>query len=173
MLSRRNVLAESQIARLSKDAQAHVLKSEIFSKARSIGAYCAFGSEIRTNEIIDNAISGGKTVSLPTVEGKNIRFYEYTNRKYLVRGRFGIMEPLPYGETTDMDLLIVPGVAFDKTGSRLGYGKAYYDRYLTNSQAYSIGLAYSFQLTDSIPQHPHDRKVNAVATEKGIIFFRA
>src|SRR5687768_6457434 len=100
MLSRRNELGESKIETLSKCVQDRVLKSKQFRIARSIGAYCAFGSEVRTDMIVDEAVRLGKRVSLPTVEGDNIRFYEFTNRMYLVKGRFGIMEPLPYGETT-------------------------------------------------------------------------
>lgn len=166
-------MLESQIAQLSKIIQDQVLKSEKFAASHSIGAYHAFGSEVRTDAIIDEAIRLGKRVSLPKVEGDMIRFYEFSDRRYLVKGRFGIMEPLPYGETSDMDILIVPGVAFDRKGLRLGYGKAYYDRYLANAHSYSIGMAYSFQVTDRIPRHPHDKSVNALATEKGFTSFAA
>jgi 5-formyltetrahydrofolate cyclo-ligase len=83
------------------------------------------------------------------------------------------MEPQSSKEITDIDLIIVPGVAFDKEGYRLGYGKAYYDKYLSNISAYSIGLAYSFQVTDGFHRDPHDRKVDALATEKSLISFDA
>ena len=148
-----------------------MIKSARFQSARSVGAYHAFGSEARADAIIAEAQRLGKKVSLPTIEGNKISFYEFSSSKYLVRGRFGIMEPLPYGKSTDLDLLIVPGVAFDRLGCRLGYGKAYYDRFLADTPTFSIGLAYSFQLVERLPQHKHDKKVDSVATEKGFIAF--
>jgi 5-formyltetrahydrofolate cyclo-ligase len=164
-------MSEAEIIKLSTGAQVKVMKSARFLSAHSVGAYHAFGSEVRTDSIIAEARRLGKRVSLPTIEGDKISFYEFSASKYLVKGRFGIMEPLPYGKTTDLDLVIVPGVAFDRIGCRLGYGKAYYDRFLAAAPTYSIGLAYSFQLTDRIPQHKHDKKVDAVATENNFIVF--
>ncbi|HEX2014126.1 MAG TPA: 5-formyltetrahydrofolate cyclo-ligase, partial [Nitrososphaera sp.] len=96
-------------------------------------------------------------------------FYEMSSGKYLVRGRFGIMEPLPYGRTTRMDLIIVPGIAFDKLGHRVGYGKGYYDRFLWKRSIFSIGLAYSFQIVEKISHSKNDQKMKAVATEDGIV----
>jgi 5-formyltetrahydrofolate cyclo-ligase len=173
MLSKRNSLDEPQVLGLSSTIQLHVLSSPRFRNALSIGAYFPFGTEVRTEMIMEEARKLGKKVSLPTVEGTDIAFYEFSSSKYLVKGRFGVMEPLPYGRSTDLDLLIVPGIAFDKSGSRLGYGKAYYDRYLAKSAAYSIGMAYSFQISDRLPQHEHDVKLKAVATEKGLMTFDA
>jgi 5-formyltetrahydrofolate cyclo-ligase len=166
-------MSESTKTELSKDVQSRVLKSAKFESSLSLGAYFAFGSEVRTDAIIDEALRLGKKVSLPKVEGEMIRFYEFSDRKNLVSGKFGIMEPQSSKEITDIDLIIVPGVAFDKEGYRLGYGKAYYDKYLSNISAYSIGLAYSFQVTDGFHRDPHDRKVDALATEKSLISFDA
>jgi len=79
------------------------------------------------------------------------------------------MEPLPYGTVLNMDLMVVPGVAFDRNGYRLGYGKGYYDRFLSEKQTFSIGLAYEFQILDKLPRGKHDRIMDAVATEDRII----
>jgi 5-formyltetrahydrofolate cyclo-ligase len=164
-------MSESELKTCSGEAQVRILKSKKFEKARSVGAYFAFGSEVKTDRILDEALRVGKKVSLPRVEGESIRFYEFSDRQNLVKGRFGIMEPLASSEITDIDLLIVPGIAFDNEGYRLGYGKGYYDRYLSETEAYSIGLAFSFQMTDEICSDGHDRRVNAVATEKSLISF--
>jgi 5-formyltetrahydrofolate cyclo-ligase len=79
------------------------------------------------------------------------------------------MEPLPYGPVSRVDLLLVPGIAFDLKGYRLGYGKGYYDRYLSeNKPSFSIGLSYNSQLIESLPRSNYDEKLDAIATEDGI-----
>jgi 5-formyltetrahydrofolate cyclo-ligase len=168
MLERRNTLSSSEIARLSKRAQEFVINSNEFKSAKVVGAYYAFGSEVRTDVILEKARALGKKVALPSVEGESLAFYELSSGKYLVKGRFGIMEPLPYGSVDRMDLLVIPGIAFDKKGYRLGYGKGYYDKFLSKKDVYSIGLAYSFQLLENLPKGKYDKKLDAVVTEKGI-----
>ena len=164
---------EPDIDRLSTEIQRKVVASKRFGSSRSIGIYHAFRSEVRTNAILTEAIKAKKKVSLPRIDDEKMRFYRFNVSKQLVKGKFGIMEPPPDDETTDLDLLIIPGVAFDKDGFRLGYGKAYYDRFLAQSPTYSIGLAFSFQLVDRLPRLDHDRKVDAIVTEREFISFRA
>src|SRR5690606_8126144 len=138
-----------------------------FKSARTGGAYYAFRSEVRTDLIIERARSLGKKVALPRVEGENLAFYELSSDNRLGTGRFGIMEPLPYSPVNNIDLLVVPGGAFDKQGYRLGYGKGYYDRYLEKNKktiSLCVGLAYSFQLLDCLPLREHDIRLDAIAT---------
>lgn len=168
MLERRNALAAGEVTRRSKRVQEFLLNSKEFKSAKTIGAYYAFGSEVKTDLIIEQARSLGKKIALPSVEGDGLTFYELSSGKYLVKGRFGIMEPLPYGHVEKIDLLMVPGIAFDKKGYRLGYGKGYYDKFLAKKKMASIGLAYSFQLLESLPVDRHDEKLDAVATEDGV-----
>jgi 5-formyltetrahydrofolate cyclo-ligase len=168
MLERRNLLDSDKITRLSRRIQELVIKSKEFQSAKVVGAYYAFGSEVKTDMILEKANALGKKVALPSVEGEGLAFYELSSGKYLVKGRFGIMEPLPYGPVDRMDLLVVPGIAFDKKGYRLGYGKGYYDKFLAKKNVSSIGLAYSFQLLESLPKGKYDKKLDAVATEDGI-----
>jgi 5-formyltetrahydrofolate cyclo-ligase len=81
------------------------------------------------------------------------------------------MEPLPIRNTSNIDLLIVPGIAFDRMGHRLGYGRGYFDRYLSQAKPhFSIGLAYNFQMVESLPHYSHDQKLDAIATESEIIY---
>jgi 5-formyltetrahydrofolate cyclo-ligase len=147
------------------------MNSKEFKSAKVVGAYYAFGSEVKTDMIIERARALGKKVALPSVEGENLAFYELSSGKYLVKGRFGIMEPLPYGPVDRIDMLVVPGIAFDKKGYRLGYGKGYYDKFLVKRKVFSIGLGYSFQLIESLPTGEHDKKLDAIATEDGIRYF--
>jgi len=168
MLERRNALSASEITERSKRVQEFLLNSKEFKSAKVVCAYDAFGSEVKTDLIIERAQALRKKVALPSVEGDSLTFYELSSDKYLVKGRFGIMEPLPYGLVDRIDLLLVPGIAFDKKGYRLGYGKGYYDKFLTKKRIASIGLSYSFQLLESLPKGSHDKRLNAIATEEGI-----
>ena len=151
--------------------QEQVIKSKEFKQAKVIGAYFALGSEVNTDLIIEQARTLGKTIALPRVEGDEVSFYKVSSLEFLVKGRFGIMEPLPYHRLDKMDLIMVPGIAFDKKGYRLGYGKGYYDRYLSNLKPhFSIGLAYSTQLISILPHEYHDEKLHAIATEDRILY---
>ena len=168
MLEKRDALDAKDAARRSKSVQEFLLNSKEFKSAKVVGAYHAFGSEVRTDLIIERARALAKTIALPSVEGESLAFYELSSGKYLVKGRFGIMEPLPYGPVDRMDLLVVPGVAFDKKGYRLGYGKGYYDKFLAKKKVTSIGLGYSFQLLESLPRGKYDKRLDAIATEDGV-----
>jgi 5-formyltetrahydrofolate cyclo-ligase len=169
MLETRNALSPEEIGRLSGSAQAAVIGCDEFRAAEVVGAYFAFGSEAKTDLIIAEARQSGKRVALPTVGGDRIAFHVFAPGEPLVKGRFGIMEPLPRRPVTKMDLVIVPGIAFDRQGYRLGYGKGYYDRFLSGSDAFSMGLAYGFQVVDQLPHESHDLRLDATATENGII----
>jgi 5-formyltetrahydrofolate cyclo-ligase len=171
MLEKRDGLDAREIAARSKRIQDFLLNSREFGSAKVVGAYYAFGSEVKTDLIVQKAKALGKKVALPSVEGESLTFYELSSGKYLVKGRFGIMEPLPYGPVDKMDLLVVPGIAFDKKGYRLGYGKGYYDKFLAKKEVFSVGLAYSFQLIDSLPRGEYDKRMHAIATEDGISNF--
>jgi 5-formyltetrahydrofolate cyclo-ligase len=168
MLEKRNRLHASEIVKRSKRIQEFVINSKEFQPVKVVGAYFAFGSEVKTDLIIERARMLGKKIVLPSVKEDKITFYELSSSKYLIRGRFGIMEPVPYKRVSKIDLLVVPGIAFDKKGYRLGYGKGYYDRLLSGKRTFSIGLAYSFQLLENLPHDRYDKRLDAVASEDGI-----
>ncbi len=171
MLEKRNLQSLQDRIRRSTLIQAHVIKSNEFRFSKFIGAYFAFGSEVKTEYIIDQARELGKKLALPRVEGEIIAFYELSSRRCLVKGKFGTMEPLPIDRIDKIDFLVVPGIAFDKEGYRLGYGKGYYDRYLSEKRPrFSIGLAYNSQLFESLPHCSHDEKLDAIATDDGIFY---
>ena len=169
MLERRNRLTSHEIAKRSKSIQEFVINSKEFLKAKVVGAYFAFGSEVTTELIITRAKTLGKKIALPRVEEDKITFYELSSIKSLIRGgRFGILEPSPDGQMNEIDILIVPGIAFDKKGNRIGYGKGYYDRLLSGKRTFSIGLAYSFQLVETLPHARYDKRMDAIASEDGL-----
>jgi 5-formyltetrahydrofolate cyclo-ligase len=168
MLERRNKLNSLEIAKRSKSIQEFVINSKEFRQAKVVGAYFAFGSEVNTELIIEQAKTLVKKIALPRVEEDKITFYELSSIKSLIRGRFGIMEPPPSVPISEIDILVVPGIAFDKTGNRLGYGKGYYDRLMSGKQTFSIGLAYSFQLLENLPYDRYDKRLDAIASEDGL-----
>ena len=171
MLEKRNSQALGDNARRSALVQEHIAKSREFQSAKIVGAYFATGSEVKTDLLIGEARRLGKVVALPRTEGDMINFYEMSSTNELVAGRFGIMEPLPAHPARRMDLLVVPGIAFDKKGCRLGYGKGYYDRYLSEKKPqFTIGLAYNFQLLESLPHNTHDVQLDAISIEDGILY---
>jgi 5-formyltetrahydrofolate cyclo-ligase len=170
MLEKRNSQALGDSAGRSALVQEHVVKSREFQYAKIIGAYFATGSEVKTDLLIGEAKRLGKVVALPRAEKDMINFYEISSTSELVAGRFGVMEPLPVRPAHTIDLIVVPGIAFDKKGYRLGYGKGYYDRYLSEKKPqFAIGLAYNFQLLESLPHDAHDVKMDAISTEDGIL----
>ena len=171
MLERRNRLTSHEIAKRSKSIQEFVINSKEFLQAKVVGAYFAFGSEVTTELIITRAKILGKKIALPRVEEEKITFYEPSSMKSLIRGgRFGIMEPPPYGQISEIDVLVVPGIAFDKKGNRLGYGKGYYDRLLSYKRTFSVGLAYSFQLLENLPHDRYDKRLDAIASEDALYY---
>ncbi|AIF84222.1 5-formyltetrahydrofolate cyclo-ligase [Candidatus Nitrososphaera evergladensis SR1] len=172
-MARRDALAPLDIEQQSVLVQESVAQSKEFEQAQVIGAYYPKGSEVRTALLIGIAKDQGKKVALPRTEGSDMRFYEYEPADKLVQGNFGIMEPAPKRLVQHIDLVLVPGVAFDRKGCRIGYGKGYYDRFISEGRSsFSMGLAYSIQIVnEGLPSGRLDRKLDALATENGIMYF--
>ncbi len=173
MLEMRNMLDSQEVAKRSKTIQKFVINTAEFQQAKVVGAYFAIGSEVMTKLIIEHAKFLGKKIALPRVEENKIAFYELPLTNTLVRGRFGIMEPPPLAPVDKIDILAVPGIAFDKKGNRLGYGKGFYDRLLASKRTkFSIGLAYSFQLVENLPYDLYDKRLDAIASEDGVHYVK-
>src|SRR5208282_3279592 len=119
-------------------------------------------SEINTYSILEGSLELAKKLYLPkVVKDKNLfHFYPVLDFKTLAKGPFGILEPSGNkpADWEEIDLVLVPGLAFDRTGNRLGFGKGYYDRVLPQLKktTLTIGLGYSFQIVDKLPAEPHD-----------------
>ena len=121
-------------------------------------------------------MDSGKEVYFPRACGESLTFHKVESLEELKPGRFGVPEPDSGSvsiEPGKLDLVIVPGTAFDSTGNRVGYGKGYYDRLLINIPIERrIGAVYGFQVLDTVPAGEHDQAVGVVVTEFGIIFCR-
>lgn len=137
-----------------------------FVSARCVAAFCALGDEPDTAEVLQRWVAMGLRVVVPRVEGEVMRFYDYTPEG-VANGAFGIAEPTseaPLCLPSEIDLVVVPGVAFTAEGMRLGRGKGYYDKYLAQPDfhAYTMGVGYAHQLVESLPTEPHDQRLDEV-----------
>ena len=180
MREMRRALAASACADLSYAAARHVLQSPLWKKACSVAMYVAVRGELDTGPLLQAAWQSGKQVLLPqcVMEGSAaLRFMPCQGPEILTPGAFGIPEPqdptLAGMREIVPDLIIVPGIAFDRKGARLGQGGGFYDRYFFRPEIAGvprIGYIYAFQLVDCLPQDPWDLSVDAVCTEHGIIW---
>lgn len=151
------------------------MSSAFWKVLKSVGLYSASKNEVETNRLFLDSLERGISVYFPRVE-QGIRFYEVSDPEELQKGAWGIMEPKhscpPLPGDQSLDLLLVPGVAFDQSGYRLGYGKAFYDQVLALYYPNTIGLAYEFQLVHELPVEKWDRTVSRVVTEKKVYEFK-
>ncbi|MDR2763930.1 MAG: 5-formyltetrahydrofolate cyclo-ligase [Tannerella sp.] len=141
-----------------------------FREARRIACYHALPDEVQTTVFLEKW-RRHRQILLPAVQGEAMIFLPYQGENTLCEGAFHIMEPAGQVEKAfaEPELIIVPGVAFDRRLNRLGRGKGYYDRFLSAHPAPAIGVCFQFQLFDRIPVDSHDRKMTWVVTEEEII----
>lgn len=146
----------------------------VFQRAQIIQTYVALRHEVDTHELIRRLLQNGKQVVAPKVDSVNeLQQYFIKDFFELQAGAFGILEPPAdsnrLAPVEQFDLVLVPGLAFDRTGRRLGAGKGYYDRFLAPVTAPKIALAFAFQIVDKIPIAAHDQQVDVIVTEKEVI----
>ncbi|HOQ07146.1 MAG TPA: 5-formyltetrahydrofolate cyclo-ligase [Clostridiales bacterium] len=182
-IERRNRLSEEEVREKSALLSDRICSLEQYKKASVILAYMSFGNEVSTGTFITRCIKDGKTVALPKVEkaeGKGCRLSLYAIKdpvEDVVTGFKGIREPDPSRtklmDPREIDLAVIPGVAFDAAGIRLGYGAGCYDRLLPmlRQDCVKIGAAFEIQLADVLPAEKHDFRLDAVVTERRTIVF--
>ena len=158
-------------ARAEKDARICDLIAALpeFAACRCLLAYAAVGSEVSLKHLLERAKALGKTVCLP-VCGENGAMEAAALGGELTPGRFGIPEPRGALVPPEaLDLVLVPGLAFDRDGGRLGQGGGYYDRYLTRTRALRLGVAYADCIVPAVPRETHDLLMDALVCEAGHI----
>lgn len=153
-----------------------LLKSKMYKNSMNIFVFVNYGSEVDTKSFIYKAIEDGKRVCIPkTIRNtREMKAVEIKSLDNLKPDNWGILEPETFqGEINKefLDLIIVPGVVFDRKGNRIGYGGGYYDRYFSdlNSKIKKVVLAYDMQVVESLVSEEHDVKVEYIITEKEII----
>lgn len=183
ILKTRKGLSNKMVASNSQKILKKLFGIAEFHRAKKVMFYLSFDNEIDTHWMIEKSLKLKKQIFLPKVVKSRIIAVPLggiKNLKNLVLGKFGIYEPrtidklycVKSGESQTMkymDVVIVPGVAFDKNCNRLGFGKGYFDRFLKTQKAIKIGLAHSFQMVKKIPVSKSDVPMNLVITEKQIL----
>lgn len=135
------------------------------SEARTILAFYSLPDEVNTHELIDDLVTEGKTVLLPkVVNDGRMELRRYTGRQDLQEGTFHIMEPVgePFTDYQEIDVALIPGMAFAPNGNRLGRGKGYYDRFLAGGATHLIGVCFDFQKMPEVPVSEYDISVDEV-----------
>ena len=154
----------------SQKMQKRLKKIYSFRKAEKIGAYFPIGSEVLTQDIIQELLSNGKEVFLPKIIGKNIEFRKIKDFSSLEKGNFDIMEPKEDCETNNsLDVILVPTVGISPIGVRLGYGYGFYDRFLAKNKMTTISLTLEKQIVKNIPKSEHDMIIDWIVTEDRIL----
>lgn len=139
-----------------------------------VGGYHALPEEADPAELLEALAALGCHIAFPRVaaKGQPLEFHRIPDGEMLARGAYGIYEPLEHWPRAAPDLVLVPLLAFDADGHRLGYGGGFYDRTLALLTARAVGIAYAGQQVDFLPRHAHDYRLNAVLTEQGLKVFR-
>ncbi|MFO0751945.1 MAG: 5-formyltetrahydrofolate cyclo-ligase [Thermodesulfovibrionales bacterium] len=175
VLSRRDSIASAQKSGKDEAIRKTLFALSAFQSARFVLLYASFRSEVDTFGILRFCLEKGKRVALPRVDAAKgeLFLYEIRDMNDLATGCWGILEPIPASErergVQEMDLIVVPGVAFDEQRNRLGYGKGYYDRLLREKRAEAVALAYEEQIVASLPAEEHDVKMDSIITDQRVI----
>lgn len=172
MLELRCQLPLQEKLNADKKIAAAVLQQSEIIKARTISIFFSKSEETGTEQILIELFRMRKIVTAPKIANQELALYRITSIHDVVSGPFGIKEPRTSFQNipaSEIDVFIVPGIAFDRSGNRLGWGKGYYDRLLKNVTNPRIGLAYSRQLVPHIPHEPYDIVMTEIITENEVI----
>jgi 5-formyltetrahydrofolate cyclo-ligase len=168
VLAVRDALPGDRRDRMGKSIADRFLDLPEVASSRSVLVFWSFGSEVPTASLIDGLIARGIAVALPRIEDRELRAVAYRRGDPTRITSFGAEEPVDGEEipADSLDVVAVPGIAFDRAGRRVGYGGGFYDRLLTRTPAVPVGVAFSIQVLDEdLPAGAADLPVTAIVTE--------
>ncbi len=172
ILEKRNYLPKEEIIEKSRKIKNNLFNLEHYKKSKTIMFFVSFNTEVNTHEMIKEALKS-KTLIVPKVAHHEIEPSVIIDLDNLIpSGKFGILEPIELMKIAykNIDLVLVPGIVFDKEGHRIGYGLGYYDKFLKKvPKAIKIGLAFDFQIIDKILREMHDVPVDLIVTENRVL----
>ena len=161
----KRAMTEAEIRQKSESLARHLLKTDIYCKARSIYGYLPYNQEVRTVPILEQALRDGKRVAVPKCYGNEMRFIWMDDLSRVEKGYAGIPEPIADGPVADDEtaLVLMPGLAFDREGHRIGYGGGFYDKFLAREDNHpTVALCYDFQVFDRLETEEFDIPVDKV-----------
>ncbi|MFC1467449.1 5-formyltetrahydrofolate cyclo-ligase [Verrucomicrobiota bacterium] len=166
----RNELDSAWTEAMSNEICKRIHSLEVFEKAEMIGIYLALPGEVQLDALTDHCRKLGKRICVPVFDdySKVCVMAEWHANTELVAGKWDVLEPSEHRRVDDdeIDMMLVPGVAFDTNGERLGRGGGYYDRMLEKSDAYHVGVAFQFQIVQALATEEHDMPMELVVTEQ-------
>ncbi len=172
IIEKRNSLTKEDIIEKSNKIHDRLFNLQQYRNAKTIMFFVSFNSEVNTHKMIKDALKN-KIIVVPKVVQHEIEPSIILDFDSLIQsGRFGILEPIELMKISykNIDLVLVPGIAFDKNGHRIGYGFGFYDKFLAKvPKAVKIGLCFDFQVVDEIPREEHDVPVDLIVTEERVI----
>lgn len=145
-----------------------------YPTSSKIGLYAASPEEVDLHHFFERCAADGKSCYFPRVTGELLAFHRVITWSDLVVGAYGILAPSAQAEVLapeHCDLIIVPGVAFDRHGNRLGRGKGYYDRFLPAVGGTRVGICFDCCVVEELPSEPHDARMDVLVTESGVMRF--
>lgn len=179
MLARRKALSPAERHEKSAQILKEVLSLSEYQTSHTVMVYLDFRDEVETTELAEQILRDGKMLLIPFCKPESTELIPcdiFNLSSDLQPGMWGIREPHPEKvkpiSPKEIDLVVVPGVAFDLQGNRIGFGKGYYDRFLPQlrQDAIAIGVAFSCQLLEEIPAESYDYKMSLLITENGVIY---
>lgn len=181
LVAQRSSMPPDEALRRSADVQENVRQVPGWQELRTVLVYLPFQNEVDTWELIHELWGRGASTLAPCCRPEcpgEMDFYQFRSLQDLRPGSYTIPEPdpglCPLVDVRNCECILTPGVAFDRQGFRLGFGGGYYDRLLalTEKNVQTIGLAYDFQIMETLPREPHDQAVQVVCTDKERIWPR-
>jgi len=185
ILQKRLRLPFEEIFELSSTIQKKFLEIRELKGAKRLALYASFKNEVLTETILEYAVAHRQEVFFPRIvrEKKGLMFLKVHDKEDLASGSYDIKEPVhshrgihqpEIAVSSSLDIIVVPGIAFDTNGNRLGYGKGYYDKVLGSIKetCLIVALAFDFQIVNTIPAEAHDIKMDKIITESRVIHNR-
>jgi 5-formyltetrahydrofolate cyclo-ligase len=171
IIQKREALTPDQIRELSLKVIENLKGLKSFQKAKTVMLYYPHRGEVDLTPLFEEVLKKEKKLLLPKVVGEEIFPIEVEDLSLLSKGKFNIVEPIggKIYQPQKVDFVAVPGLAFDLSGCRLGFGGGYYDRFLPRVKGAKVGIAYDFQIFDRLPCEKHDVKLNQIVTPTRVI----
>lgn len=176
ILEKRDAVAMSTRKKWDEEVFKRIIHNEFYINSNIIFTFVSFGSEVNTHQIINLALNDNKIIYVPKIKSKEkgIEIFRINSLSDLKTGYFGILEPsenCSAANSSNIDLILMPGVAFDRQGGRLGYGAGFYDGFLTkmSKNVAKVALAYQLQVVDTVPMESSDIRIDGIITNDSFI----